>query len=1218
MKLRASCGRGMRRNSLLVLFLFLFVALVGGARGFAQEDLPKGSIEGTIIDEAGAPVPGATVYLNSRSADVPITLTTDKDGKYSTGALNAGVYTVQVELRNYDTNRFYVTVHDGKTSNGDRKLSHLQPQKPTLQAKISPEEVDKLPLNGRNVLNTVQFEPGVFVQDGRALEPTKTGTFAASIHKFSGADTLYTLDGINLNDENKGGTTQNVALSSVDEMLVQRAMLTLSVAPTSAGEVNMKTGLGTAGLHGEAFGLFRDKSIVFASAPGGQDLPFRRTDFGGKLGGTLVQDKAFFFLDVEHVTQDAHRAVVFPAPFQVQTGSFSSPFRNTSASGKLDWSPSHTTHAFYRFAYNWNKSVDDDGDGYSIFENHNNAPSHTVGLDLTRGLYVHSVRFGYSRFHNSLLDATGQLGASGIFGLPANVRFSDLAGGQIQFGPSPFAPQETLQQNLELRYDGTRRMGDHTFHFGGSYNRINIGGYANRFGLAPQMTTAWTGGTDANPLDYPLLMANLSNGQGFATEKSGFGFSRGGQVDNRLQAYVGDSYKMYPNLTITVGVHYVRDTGRVDSDLASIPCSAANPGIPSNVVPCSDSNLLDQFSSLAGSALGRPVKQPNYNFAPQLGIAWDPFHNGRTIIRAGAGVFFDNALFSNMRLDRPARLSQGLYAASNVLGCAPGAAAGTVGVYFPTPGGLPTRVTSINGHDLATEVCGTPVGTAAADVAALQSEFQTSVAAAGATSNPNYVGNTLALSVPINGLAAFDPNYRTPRSYQISVGFEHQLWSGGLFTLDYVRNMSQRFGLIVDKNHVGDWRYLYNDAGGIPTAALNAITRTIAQRAPSCLVQPLAPGAIVQDAVSCYISAVPTANINDFAANGLDSGVAFMGGLPASVGVQVPVTIPQIDPRNFGAAFQGQNSLVGQGEFQSSMGQAVYNGMQLSLRENIAHQWFFFRGGNFHIAYTLSKYVTNGGDNAGQSSLANDFQNPELYKGPSPLDRRHQVSVGWTLDSLWGPKLSFIARYASPAPTVASMLVTSGNPAATPGEIFRTDFNGDGIPGALFPFRGPGSFDALSPSDLTSAIKTYNQTQAGSLTAAGQTLVGARLFTSGQLTTLRATTPFIIVPPGGQLSNTSFKTLDAAISWPLRVGERLHIEPSARFYNVLNFANFQPVSGQLATYYPGPGQPVTAGAGSANGTPRGAARDVLRIGGGSGVYNYGSPRQMEFGVKFTF
>jgi len=196
--------------------------------------------------------------------------------------------------------------------------------------------------------------------------------------------------------------------------------------------------------------------------------------------------------------------------------------------------------------------------------------------------------------------------------------------------------------------------------------------------------------------------------------------------------------------------------------------------------------------------------------------------------------------------------------------------------------------------------------------------------------------------------------------------------------------------------------------------------------------------------------------------------------------------------------------------------------------------------------------------------------------------------------------------------------VSSGNPAATPGEIFRTDFTGDGTPGNLFPFKGPGSFDALSGSDLAKAIQTYDQTQAGSLTPAGQALVLAQLFTSAQLRTLKGTAPFVIVPPAGQFDNPGFKSLDAAISWRLKLGERLNIEPSARFYNVLNFANFQPLSGQLAYYYPGPGQPVAAGAGSANGTPGGPSRDVLRIGSGSGVYNYGSPRQLEFGVKITF
>ena len=108
------------------------------------------------------------------------------------------------------------------------------------------------------------------------------------------------------------------------------------------------------------------------------------------------------------------------------------------------------------------------------------------------------------------------------------------------------------------------------------------------------------------------------------------------------------------------------------------------------------------------------------------------------------------------------------------------------------------------------------------------------------------------------------------------------------------------------------------------------------------------------------------------------------------------------------------------------------------------------------------------------------------------------------------------------------------------------------------------------------------------------------------------------MPPAGQFSNPGFKSLDVAVSWPLKLGERLQIEPSARFYNVLNFANFQPVSGQLAYYYPGPGQPATAGAGSANGTPAGSSPDVLRIGSGSGVYNDGAPRQIELGVRITF
>src|SRR6266576_136537 len=1214
--LSSSCGlgRGSLQGRLANLIRTIGIAMLLLGVASAQETPTPGSIQGTVFDTSGRPVPGASVAITSKVTDTQATLITDRAGKYQSEPLKAGPYTIRIEIRNYKISHFVVNVRDGETANGSRELAAINPGVPTVQGRVAPEEVAELPIDGHDVLNTAQFEPGIIIQDGGSLDPTKTGNFAVSIKRTSGQASLYTLDGIDLTDETKGDTLQNVALSSVDELVVTRSQQSLATGLTSSGVVHMLTGSGSNDLHGEGFGLFRDNSILFAKAPGKQDLSFQRTDFGGRFGGALIKDKAFFFLSGEHVSQDARRAVVIPAPFQSLTGSFSSPFRNTSATGKLDWHLSNTTHAFYRFAYNWNRSVDDFGDDYSVYQNRDISPSHAVGLDITRGEYVHSLRFGFLRYHNSLQDATS--GVNPLGSLPVTLQFSDLAGGRVQFGASPFAPQETFQRNLEFRYDGSRTKGNHSFHFGGSVNRINGGGYANAYGIAPQVTTAWAGGLDANPLDYPVLFATLSNGQGFATERSGFGFPHGGQEDTRLQGYVGDSFRFRPNLTFTLGLHYVRDTGRVDSDLGRIPCSAANPGIPTAFLPCTGNNaLLDQFAPAAGHGLA--VSQPNSNFGPQFGFAWDPFRNGRTIFRGGGGVFYDNSLFTNVRLDRPARLSQGLYSATNVLTCAPGAAAGSVAVYFPTAGGLPAPIRAIDGLDLATQVCGQPVGIVGAAVGDLQAAYQAAVAAAGVSGNPNFVGNTLSLSVPANGLAAFAPDYRTPRSYQINLGFQREMWGGGVFSLDYVRNVSQRFGLIVDTNRVGDANYLYKDANGVPTAALNAITNTILQKASSCMPAgntPISAGALSQNAISCYISTVPNARIDDFAANGLDSGVAFLGGLPATVGVQVP---SGNDPRNFGAAFPGINALVGQGEFQSSIGQSVYDGVQLSLKQNVAREFFVFRGGDLQFSYTFSKFITNGGDTPTQSTIAHDFRNAALYQGPSPLDRRHQITAGWTLESRWGARLSFIGRYASPAPLLPSMLVTSGNPQATPGEIFRTDFTGDGTPGDLFPIRNPGPFKGVTSSSLASDISSYNSTVAGALTPAGQALVAANLFTRSQLASLRGTTPFIIVPPAGQLANESFKSLDVAISWPLKLGERVRIEPSARFFNVFNFANFNLVSGQLGYYFPGPGQPVAAGAGSANGTPSGAARDVLRIGSGSGVYNYGAPRQMVFGVKIS-
>jgi Carboxypeptidase regulatory-like domain len=1168
---------------------------------FAQEESTRGKVIGIVRDPAGNAVVGASVQIFSQVHDTRYELTTDDKGRYETTWLYEGLYVVRIEARNFLIDNFTLDVKIAQVTNGDRKLTAINPGKPTIASHVDMDRMAGLPIDGRDPLNAAKFEPEVLPQDAGRLDPTKSGSFALSIDKLSGLDSRYKLDGVEMNDETHGNSIQNIALSSVNELTVTQALRDVSTGLSSSGAVLMTTRSGAEDLHGEGFGFLRVSPIGFAATNGGQDPNYSREDLGGRVGGGLLENKLFYFVDAEFVHLDAKQGVVAPYPFQALTGRYSSPFRNTSTSGRLDWNFNERTHGFYRFAYNLNSSIDNFGQGYALFDNRTHSPSNAFGVDYTNGNNVHSFRFGYFNYHNSL-QATAS--PAGLPNLPANLRFSDVNGGALQFGPSPFAPQESLQRNIEGRYDRVKNDPIHTLRFGASVTSIAVGGYANHYGLAPQITTALGNGLDPNPTDYPVLAAMLSDGQQYATEHSGFGFPHGEQSDIRFQAYVTGAYRLYPNLTLTWGTSYVFDTGKTNSDLSEIPCSAIVATLPTATRPCNGQSLLmDTFDPGFGAQVTRPLT----NFGPQLGVAWDPYRNGRTIIRGGGGVFFDTSLFSNVGLDRSVRLSQGAYAATNALTCPGGVpATGTAAVYFPTASGLSQAVTSIDGKDLATQVCGQPAGAVAGAISDLQKSYQQAVSALGGA-NPYFVGRTLGISNAVNGLSAFQSDYRLPRSYQMNIGVQRQTWRGGVATADYVRNVSERFGLIEDVNHVGDDLYLNNDA------ALNAITRTLGQRAPTCLPGvPLTVGAISQNAVTCYIAAVPGASINDFAANGLDSGTAYLAGQAASIARGVGP--------NQGAAFSGVNPFVGSGTFQAAVGHSVYNGFQGSLKQDLSIPYFAFKAETFRLTYTLSKFSANGGDNPSQANVPYDFRDGALYRGPTSLDRRHQINLAGTLDTRWGPRILYSLRIASPAPSVLTLAAPSGNPLTTPGEIFRTDFTGDGTPGDIFPphinssgFNPPGG-----NNNIYSAISKYNATQAGVLTPAGQELVTEKVLSASQLSVLQAVTPFVALPPLNQVSNPWFRSFDTAVTWPLHWRDSILIEPRISFYNLFNFSSFDPLSGQLSYYFPNLSQVPLAGVGSANGTPSGAPRDVLRTGFGTGVYNAGAPRQMEFGVKVTF
>jgi hypothetical protein len=115
--------------------------------------------------------------------------------------------------------------------------------------------------------------------------------------------------------------------------------------------VNVTTKSGTNAIHGDAFGVFRDSS--FSSqlpTPVGFSSPFQRSQYGGDLGGPIIKNKAFFFIDGERTVQHTQVPVPVSAPFSQYSGTFADPFHEGNLLGRLDYQLTTSARAFYRFS----------------------------------------------------------------------------------------------------------------------------------------------------------------------------------------------------------------------------------------------------------------------------------------------------------------------------------------------------------------------------------------------------------------------------------------------------------------------------------------------------------------------------------------------------------------------------------------------------------------------------------------------------------------------------------------------------------------------------------------------------------------------------------------------------------------------------------------------------------------------------------------------------
>jgi hypothetical protein len=1145
------------------------------ARTLAQTTISTGSILGTVSDQTGAVVPGARVTITNKANGQSRSLVTTGSGTYESGPLQPGEYTVRVEAKGFQTYELPVTVQVGVTSTGDVRLSvgqettvveveasavQVNTSQATIQDVITADQIRALPINGRNFLDLAQLEPGVQIQDGANFDPTKNGFSSISFSGRFGRTARIEVDGLDISDETVGTTTQNIPASGIQEFQAESSSLDLTTELTSSGAVNVSTKSGTNDVHGEAFGFGRWHNTAARIAP--EDVFSRRQQFGGNVGGPIKKDKLFFFMDWERTRQDLADPVLLGDPFTSLSGGLNSPFKEHEAMGRLDWVVTPTVRAFYRFTYNIHSDqVPFIPNTYQPFFNRDHTQDHAAGVDFNTGLFMHSIRFGFLRFANEIDVVTDHslINPAPNLELAIGADPFCLAAGADAFcsGPNFLAPQATLQTNLQFKYDGSKVTGPHVLRYGIAVNRILGGGFAGFLKEAPAVGSPLTSDTEAkaaagpfpggasNPLNYPANSIILGNGQGFSTAIPGFGYPGSGEFDTRFSWYFGDTWKAKPNLAINLGIRYVRDTGRDDANLPPVP-------------------ILNEF----GPGLGRRTNQPNKNFAPQVGIAWDPAKNGKTVIRAGAGLFYENAVFNNVLFDAPARLQKGLF-----LG------------FLPVSG---SSITLPTGQVVSTAgILGAPIGTVANQIAALETQYAAATIAAGPQSNGSYIGNALTDNYFFS-TNLISPDYRTPYSLQFNVGVERQIRPGTVLSVDYARNTAKHLLLYYDTNHVGAARNL-NTA-----AAINAIN--ITNQAFGCPVGTAG--------INCAIAA--GAHITDYAGNRLDSGYALYGGSPASASGLTPST---------GAAFPGINPNLGANQMLFPIGSSDYNALLVSLKQNVRNPLPHVKAMNLTASYSLSRFNSQARDQD-FINAATDFDNINHYVGPNGLDRTHQFSFGGVADLPYALRVSLVSHIYTALPVTLFLPATGA-----PGEIFRTDITGDGTEGGavnasegdVLPGTNIGSFGrSVTAGTINTVINNYNTKYASQLTPAGQALVSAGLFTTDQLKALGAVTPTVAAAPSGQVGPAGLFTADLRLAWELKPGrshESFVIEPNIACFNLFNSAN-----------YDGPAQPLngvlSGTVGSANGTTYGQRTNRITL--GSGVYALGAPRVFEWGMRITF
>jgi hypothetical protein len=633
-------------------WLHVTMAAFAAAVAFAQ--VPTGTIVGVVTDQSGAVVVNAPVTVTNKGTDSTRTLLTAVNGSFTVPALPAGDYQVKVIMAGFSTLVREATVETGGTTTVDIKLqvggtqsvvsveaasAQMEYEQHAIETVITQDKIENLPLNGRSFLQLAQLSPGVTISPGTTSQ--YNALFSVSILGGSGGQTGITVDGGNTRNAIEGGSQMNFSQEVVKEFQVSAANFDLSTGITSVGAINMVTRSGTNQFHGSGYFYFRDHNMSAYPAlkrnPFSLDPFFARRNPGFSLGGPIVKDRLFFFFNYEvmNQTQSVTSQPDLPSVSGL-AGNFSSPYYSRTLSLRLDYQINTKNQLFARYSHDGNHGFGPNGGAplpSDWLRNTNWSDQSVLGwTTVITNAAVNDFRFNYAYWQNRNLfpgesDCPGCIG----LGLP---QVQLVGSSNFTVGNTSNATQGRDLRRFDLRDDFSWQKGTHRIRFGGEadhepgtgfwgfcdpactsvfspeYIRSLPGALQAAFAGIPKVITS-----SADLMKLPLAGAQF--GVGDPSQPPPYNLSQA-KANNRYHFYAQDSWRVRPNFTLNYGVGWEFESTLVNRDLTK----------PSYLAPIYGSDL-------------QATNNNYHNFEPSVGFAWNLGHSNKTVIRGGAGIYYD-------------------------------------------------------------------------------------------------------------------------------------------------------------------------------------------------------------------------------------------------------------------------------------------------------------------------------------------------------------------------------------------------------------------------------------------------------------------------------------------------------------------------------------------------------------------------------------------------